>query len=130
MKSANILYSLGSIIIISSFVIFYIENEKEDKLIPVNCTVLNYECIGRAANTTFTYNDKRYSIGSAPRELCNGRAKKNVVLYYYKEGDSFYLKNSTNSYVYLYLSLLGFFMFLIPYLQKKANNYIFRNEFK
>lgn len=132
MNSNTKIYLLSLITIIGSFILFYVEHNKENKLVPVKCRILDYDCFGRAANTTFIYNNKTYSIGGAPSELCNEKTnnKKYATLYYFEKNDSFYLKNSTNSKAYLYFILLGIFLFIIPYIRKKVDNFIMKREFK
>lgn len=132
MNSNTLIYLFGIITTVGFSILFYVEYKKESKLIPVNCKILDYDCIGRAANTTFIYNNKKYSIGGAPSELCYGKMnnKEYVTLYYYKKGDSFYLKNSTNSFSYLFFVFFGISIFFIPYIKRKINNYLMEREFK
>ncbi|RAK23879.1 hypothetical protein B0I03_103347 [Flavobacterium aquaticum] len=132
MNSNTKIYLLSLITIIGSFILYYVEQDKENKLVPVKCRILDYDCFGKAANTTFIYKNKKYSIGGAPNELCNEKTnnKEYATLYYFVKDDSFYLKNSTNSKVYLYFILLGIFLSIIPYIRKKADDSILKREFK
>ncbi|WP_298145038.1 hypothetical protein [Flavobacterium sp.] len=132
MKYSAITYILGVLTVIGFFLTYLIERQKENKLIPITCKVLNYECSGRAANTSFIFNDKVYAVGGAPEELCdNNNAKKNyATFYYYKNSDSFYLTNSTNSKVYLYFAFGGFLIFMIPFLLRKIDRLVWSKELK
>jgi hypothetical protein len=132
MNSNITIYLLGLITIIGSFILYYAGHDKENKLVPVKCRILDHQCFGKTANTTFIYNNKKYSIGGAPNELCNEKTnnKEYATLYYFEKDDSFYLKNSTNSKVYLYFVLLGIFLFIIPHIRKKVDDFIMKREFK
>jgi hypothetical protein len=132
MKYNAITYILGVLTVIGFFSTYLMERQKENKLMPITCKVLNFECSGRAANTSFVFNDQIYSVGGVPEELCddNNTKKNYATFYYHKTSDSFYLTKSTNSQVYLYFAFGGFFIFLIPVFYKKIDLLVWNKEFK